>query len=68
MKSFHACSLIIVQDFHRRIYHTHTTYFNGALPGLRQFLATESAFKKMKNAFYFTATALFVFKIFKFLS
>ena len=61
MKSFHACSLIIVQDFHRRIYHTYTTYFNGALSGLRQFLATE-------NAFYFTTKALFVFKIFKLLS
>ena len=37
----------------------------GALSGLRQFLAAESSFK---NAFYFTTKALFVLKIFKFLS
>ena len=40
----------------------------GALSGLRQFLATESPLKMMKNAFYFTSKALFVLKIFKFLS
>ena len=40
----------------------------GALSGLRQFLATESHLKVMKNAFYFTSKAFFVFKIFKFLS
>ena len=40
----------------------------GALSGLRQFLATESPLKIMKNAFYFTLEALFVLKIFKFLS
>ena len=39
-----------------------------ALSGLRQFLAAESPFKMMKNAFYFTLKALFVLKIFKFLS
>ena len=39
----------------------------GALSGLRQFLATESPLKLMKNA-YFTSKALFVLKIFKFLS
>ena len=38
----------------------------GALSGLRQFLATESPLKMMKNAFYFTSKALFVLKIFKF--
>ena len=32
----------------------------GALTGLRQFLATESPLKKMKNAFYFTSKAVFV--------
>ena len=37
----------------------------GALSGLRQFLATESPLKMMKNAFYFTSKALFVLKIFK---
>ena len=42
--------------------------FKGALSGLRQFLATESPLKMMKNAFYFTSKALFVLKIFKILS
>ena len=40
----------------------------GILSGLRQFLATESPLKMMKNAFYFISKALFVLKIFKFLS
>ena len=40
----------------------------GALSGLRQLLATGSPLKMMKNAFYFTSKALFVLKIFKFLS
>ena len=39
----------------------------GALSGLRQFLATESLLKVMKNVFYFTLKALFVLKIFRFL-
>ena len=38
----------------------------GTLSGLRQFLATESPLKMMKNAFYFTSKALFVLKISKF--
>ena len=42
--------------------------FKGAFSGLRQFLATESPLKMMKNAFYFTLKALVVVKIFKFLS
>ena len=42
--------------------------FKGALSGLRQFLATETPMKMMKNDFYFTSKALFVLKIFKFLS
>ena len=42
--------------------------FKGALSSLRPFLATESPLKMMKNAFYFTSKALFVLKIFKFLS
>ena len=37
----------------------------GTLSGLGQFLATDSALKMMKNPFYFTLKALFVFKIFK---
>ena len=40
----------------------------GGLSGLRQFLATESPLKMMKNAFYFTSKALFVLKIFRFMS
>ena len=40
----------------------------GALSGLRHFLAHESPLKMMKNAFYFTSNALFVLKIYKFLS
>ena len=40
----------------------------GALSGLRQFLATESSLKMMKNAFYFTSKAFFTLKMFKFLS
>ena len=42
--------------------------FKGSLSGLRQFLATESPLKVMKNAFYFISKSLFVLKIFKFLS
>ena len=42
--------------------------FKGALSGLRQFLAAEGPLKMMKNVFYFTSKALFVLKIFKFLS
>ena len=40
----------------------------GAFSGLGQFLATKSPLKRMKNACYFTLNALFVLKIFKFLS
>ena len=40
----------------------------GALSGLRQFLASESPLKVMKNGFYFTSKALFVLKISKFLA
>ena len=40
----------------------------GPLSGLRQFITTESPFKIMKNAFYFTLEALFVLEIFLFLS
>ena len=39
-----------------------------ALSGLKQFLATESPLKMMKNAFQFTLKALFVLKILKFWS
>ena len=36
--------------------------------GLRQLLGIESPLKMIKNAFYFTSKALFVLKIYKFLS
>ena len=42
--------------------------FKDALSGLRPFLVTETPLKMMKNAFYFTLKALFVLKVFKFLS
>ena len=42
--------------------------FKDTLSGLRQFLATENPSTVMKNAFHFTLKALFVLKIFKFLS
>ena len=35
---------------------------------MKQFLATESPLKLMRNAFYFTLEALFILKIVKFLS
>ena len=37
--------------------------FRGALLGLRQFLATESPEKMMKNTFYFSLKPLFVLKV-----
>ena len=40
----------------------------GPPSGLRRFLTTGSPLKMMKNAFYFTLIALFVLKIFTFLS
>ena len=40
----------------------------GARWSLRQFLVTENPLKLMENALYFTLKALFVFKVFKFLS
>ena len=39
-----------------------------ALSDLRQFLASKSSLKMMKNAFYFILKAFFVLKIFKILS
>ena len=42
--------------------------FNGALSGLRQFLATESPLKMMKNGLYLTFKSLFLLKIFEGLS
>ena len=42
--------------------------FKGELSGLRQLLATEYPLKMTKNAFYFILKALFILKIFTFLS
>ena len=42
--------------------------FKGAFSSLRQLLANENPSKMMKNVFYFTLKALFVRKIFPFLS
>ena len=41
-------------------------FLKGALEGLRKLLASESPFKKMETAFYFTLKALFILMIFKF--
>ena len=57
-------SLILADELHKPV----IKKFKGALSRLRRFLATESPFKMMKNAFYFTSKALFVLKIFKLLS
>ena len=38
------------------------------LSSLKQFLAAEIPLKVMRNAFYFTSKALFVLKMFKFMS
>ena len=40
----------------------------GALSGAKQISATESLLKMIKNAIYFISKALFVLKVFKFLS
>ena len=47
---------------------SHNCIFKGTLAGLTQFLATKSPLKMMKDALYFTLKALFVLKVFKFLS
>ena len=47
---------------------TKLAYIKGALSGLRQFLAIENPLKIMKSAFYFTSKALFILKMFKFLT
>ena len=44
------------------------SFFKGALTGLKQFLATVSLLKMIKNAFHFTIKALLMLKILKFLS
>ena len=54
----------LMPGFHKKKSHI----LKGATLGLRQFLATERPLKMMKNDFYFTLNAVFVLKIFKFLS
>ena len=49
-------------------YLANTYMIKGAFSGMREFLATQSPFKMMKNAFYSTSKALLVLKIFKLLS
>ena len=44
------------------------SFFKGAFTGLKQFLATVSLLKMIKNAFHFTIKALLMLKILKFLS
>ena len=60
--------LLAVAMFVHSLWSCDQNLIKGALSGLRQFLAIESPLKMMKNAFYFTSKALFVLKIFKFLS
>ena len=43
-------------------------HLKDTLSGLKLFLAAKSHLKVIKNAFYFTLKAIFVLKIFKFLS
>ena len=45
-----------------------SSLFKDTLSGQRQVLVTETPFKLMKYAFYFTSKALLVLKIFKLLS
>ena len=63
--------LVILKCKHLLLGQSHTVKnitVKGALSGLRQFLAPGSSLKAVKNAFYFTLKALFVLKIFTFLS
>ena len=56
----------------RFVYYNRQSGFEGllkdALSGLRRFLATENPLKVMKIVFYFAIKALYVLKIFRFLS
>ena len=56
-------NLVTKKDFDNKLMR-----LKDVLSGLRQLLATESPLKMMKNVFCFTSRALFVLKIFKFLS
>ena len=54
--------------FRKSLKHSQGFSLTDVFSCLRQFLATECSLKIMKNAFYFTLKALFVLKLFKFLS
>ena len=58
----HGCSPVTLLHIFR------TPFLKGTLSGLGQFLATESPLKMVKNTFYFPSKALFILKMFKFLS
>ena len=68
--------ILCIIYYHEKSFINSKSYFaevvkknlKGALSGLRQFLAAESHLKIMENALYFLSKALFVLKIFKFLS
>ena len=51
-----------------KIFSAKTSFLKGILSGLRPFLAIKNPLKMIKNAFCFTSKALFVLKIFTFLS
>ena len=63
-----SCICCVLQPFWFMLATKSLMQIKGTLSGLRQFLATESLLKIMKNAFYFTLKAIFILKIFKFLS
>ena len=65
-----ACQLLIFRWLFSLLVRIDATTLEvkGALAGLRQFLAIGSPLKMIKNTFYFILKALFVLRIFKFLS
>ena len=68
---FYFCHLNYSSNIVKNIFNSISIYFwkkISLFKDLRQFLITEIPLKMMKNAFYFTLKALFVLKIFKFLS
>ena len=57
----------IIVRYYEHYCQVNSNTIKGAISGLRKFLAIDSPFKAMINAFYFTSKTLFLFKIFKFL-
>ena len=76
VNSFHRSMFLYLYSEVFRGYGNEILALNGLLffftcrlnPGLRQFQETESPFKMVKNAFYFIFQALFLLKIYTFLS